>query len=159
MSKTNFILYNLGILFLNLILCLFLFVGFIFYDPEMPNNVLFIKNFLFCILYILIYSTKFLFFPILFKFFIANRSVKYLQVKFKRSCKLRKQLLCKSFLFDYLILLIASILMFNKNILLIIIGPIMLVPFFYYLGGGVFLSYLGLVAYLKYKNKTCLATI
>lgn len=149
MSKTNFILYNFGILFLNLILCLFLFVGFLFYDPELPNNLLFIKNSLFCILYILIYATKFLFFPILFKFFIANRSVKYLQVKLKRSYKLQKQLLYKSFLFDYLMLLIVSILIYNKNILFVIIGPIALMPVFYYFGGGVFLSYLGLVAFLK----------
>ena len=154
MSKTNFILYNIVILFLNLILCLFLFVGFLFYDPELPNNLLFIKNSLFCILYILIYATKFLFFPILFKFFIANRSVKYLQVKLKRSYKLQKQLLYKSFLFDYLMLLIVSILIYNKNILFVIIGPIALMPVFYYFGGGIFLSYLGLIAYLKFKKRT-----
>lgn len=154
MSKTNFILYNIVILFLNLILCLFLFVGFLFYDPELPNNLLFIKNSLFCILYILIYATKFLFFPILFKFFIANRSVKYLQVKLKRSYKLQKQLLYKSFLFDYLMLLIVSILIYNKNILFVIIGPIALMPVFYYFGGGVFLSYLGLIAYLKFKKNS-----
>ena len=154
MSKTNFFLYNIVILFLNLILCLFLFVGFLFYDPELPNNLLFIKNSLFCILYILIYATKFLFFPILFKFFIANRSVKYLQVKLKRSYKLQKQLLYKSFLFDYLMLLIVSILIYNKNILFVIIGPIALMPVFYYFGGGVFLSYLGLIAYLKFKKNS-----
>ena len=154
MSKTNFILYNIVILFLNLILCLFLFVGFLFYDPELPNNLLFIKNSLFCILYILIYATKFLFFPILFKFFIANRSVKYLQVKLKRSYKLQKQLLYKSFLFDYLMLLIVSILIYNKNILFVIIGPIALMPVFYYFGGGVLLSYLGLIAYLKFKKNS-----
>ena len=152
MSKINFILYNIVILFLNLILCLFLFVGFLFYDPELPNNLLFIKNSLFCILYILIYATKFLFFPILFKFFIANRSVKYLQVKLKRSYKLQKQLLYKSFLFDYLMLLIVSILIYNKNILFVIIGPIALMPVFYYFGGGVFISYLGLIVYFKFKN-------
>lgn len=157
MNILSFILLNLLILSLNIFWLLFLLLGFVTHDDisysANPEKTLLIRNCVFFTFYILVYSIKFSFLPLLSLIFKKNRYLKYLFLKLKRNKNFWKKLLFHALLFDVLTIFVVILFAPNTSILICIIAPLVLLPLSYYIGGGVFLSYLGLYLYIKLKQQ------
>lgn len=160
-----FVLYNLLILSLNIFFVIFLLLGFAFSDPELSESEVFISNLIFLIFYILMYFTKLAFFPITLFLWKKNRYLRYLYVRISRGKKYSKRLLLKAFLFDYLLLLGFALFIPGNIILKLIFAPLFILPWFYLFGGGVFISYAGLILWTAFKKrqlvgleKSCIST-
>ena len=163
MINLFFIIYNFLILSLNFLFILFLLYGFATHDDiaysSNPEKTIFIRNTIFLVIYIYLYSLKIVFLPLLSKIFKKNLYLRYLKYKLKKDKKYWIKLLLAAFVFDYLLLLSFIFFMSDKDLFFIIFGPFILMPFFYYLGGGVFLSYLGFVIWhYKQENYICKST-
>lgn len=154
MINLFFIIYNFLILSLNFLFILFFLYGFATHDDiaysSNPEKTIFIKNTMFLVIYIFLYSLKIIILPLLSKIFKKNSYLRYLKYKLKTEKNFWVKLLLAAFLFDYLILLSFTLFVPDKNLLFLVFSPFVLMPFFYYLGGGVFLSYLGFVLWCNW---------
>lgn len=146
-------MYNLLILSLNIMWIIFLFLGLVSSDSELTQNEIFLRNFIFVVFYLFVNFIKIIFLPLCSMVFPKNLYLKYLKYKLTKDKNYWKRLLIIAFLFDYFILLIFAFSVSDKNILHLVFSPFILMPFFYYLGGGVFLSYLGFVLWCNWRKK------